>query len=102
MEAAGTDAVGGGGFLGGALERPDSYVGPDATGPRVAWRPCEDGAAPEGRGQCLGAAGLEGRCPRPPTPTPPHMEELRPWSAGEEEGAHVPAAGSSASRPTFS
>ena len=99
MEAAGTDAVGGGGFLGGALGRPDRYVGPDATGTRVAWRPCEDGAAPEGQGPCLGAAGLEGRCSRP---LPTHMEELRPWSAGEKEGAHVPAAGSSSSRPTFS
>lgn len=71
MEAAGTDAVGGGGVLGDAMGRPDSYMGPDAAGTRVVWRPCEDGAAPEGQGPGLGAAGLEGRCSRPP-PTHTH------------------------------
>ena len=62
MEAAGTDAVGGGGFLVGALGRPDAYVGPDATGTRVTWSASKDGAAPKGQGAM---PGVRAGAPRP-------------------------------------
>ena len=71
MEAAGTDAVGGGGFLVGALGRPDAYVGPDATGTRVTWSASKDGAAPKGQGAMPGVRAGAPR-PRPHTHTHTH------------------------------
>ena len=92
MESAGTDAVGGGGFLVGALGRPNAYVGPDATGTRVTWWASQDGAAPEGQGAMPGVRTGAPAAARSHT----HARTQTP------EGAHVPTAGSGTSRPTFS
>ena len=97
MEAAGTDAVGGGGFLVGALGRPDAYVGPDATGTRVTWSASKDGAAPKGQGAMPGVRAGAPR-PRPHTHTHTHTHAR----TQTPEGAHVPAAGSGTSGPIFS